>query len=65
MDILQQFLDGFLQFFQYTGFANVTYGHLLMITVGLIFIYLGIAKEYEPLLLVPIGFGLIHGLCAN
>ena len=61
MDFLQHLLDGFLQFFQYTGFANVTYGHILMIAVGIAFIYLGIAKEYEPLLLVPIGFGIIVG----
>ncbi len=50
-----------LQFVQYTAFANFTWGHLVMILVGLFFIYLAIAKEYEPLLLVPIGFGIIIG----
>lgn len=54
-------LDGFNQFFKYTGFANLTYGHLIMIAVGLIFIYLAITKDYEPLLLVPIGFGILIG----
>ncbi len=49
------------QFIQYTSFSNFTWGHLIMICVGLIFIYLAIAKEYEPLLLVPIGFGIIIG----
>ncbi|MHC1704374.1 MAG: sodium ion-translocating decarboxylase subunit beta [Tenuifilaceae bacterium] len=49
------------QFFAYTSFANITWGHIVMICVGLIFIYLAIAKEYEPLLLVPIGFGIIIG----
>lgn len=54
-------MQGLQQFFEFTGFANVTPGHLLMIAIGLIFIYLAIAKEYEPLLLVPIGFGILIG----
>ena len=54
-------MEGIQQFFEFTGFANITAGHLVMITVGIIFIYLAIAKEYEPLLLVPIGFGIIIG----
>ena len=37
------------------------YRYLIMIGVGIIFIYLGIAKNYEPLLLVPIGFGILVG----
>jgi len=49
------------QFMQYTSFANFTWGHIIMICVGLAFIYLAISKEYEPLLLVPIGFGIIVG----
>lgn len=49
------------QFFQYTGFANCTWQHLLMIVIGLTFIYLAIKKEWEPMLLVPIGFGIIVG----
>lgn len=49
------------QFLDYTAFANVTWGHLIMICVGLIFIYLAIAKEFEPMLLIPIGFGMIIG----
>lgn len=58
---LQFVLDNLVQFWSYTAFANVTLGHLVMIAVGLIFIYLAIAKEYEPMLLVPIGFGIILG----
>lgn len=61
MEILQQLADSFTIFFQYTGFANITIGHALMLVIGLVFIYLGIAKEYEPLLLVPIGFGILVG----
>ena len=49
------------EFFGYTSFPNFTWGHLIMILVGLVFIYLAIAKDYEPLLLVPIGFGIIIG----
>lgn len=49
------------QFFTYTAFANFTFGHLIMILVGLVFIYLAIAKEFEPMLLIPIGFGILVG----
>jgi oxaloacetate decarboxylase beta subunit len=49
------------QFLGYTAFANMTFGHVVMILVGLTFIYLAIAKEYEPMLLVPIGFGILVG----
>lgn len=49
------------QFLSYTAAANMTLGHAIMIIVGLIFIYLAIAKEYEPMLLIPIGFGIIVG----
>ena len=48
-------------FLHFTAFANLTVGHLIMIMVGLIFIYLAIAKEFEPMLLVPIGFGILVG----
>ena len=62
---MQQFFDftvhGFDQFMRYTAFANFTLGHLIMIIVALIFLYLAIAKDYEPLLLVPIGFGILIG----
>lgn len=53
--------DQLMQFVGYTAFANFTFGHAIMIMVGLFFIYLAIKKEYEPLLLVPIGFGIIIG----
>lgn len=44
-----------------TGFANLSILNLIMIIVAFIFIYLAIAKDYEPLLLIPIGFGIIVG----
>ncbi len=54
MNILNDFLS-------YSGFANVTWGHVVMIVIGGVLMYLGIAKSYEPLLLVPIGFGVLVG----
>jgi len=53
--------ESLAQFWSYTAFANFTIGHLVMIAIGLFFIYLAIAKEYEPMLLVPIGFGILIG----
>lgn len=62
MEQLFEFMThGFDQFFRYTAFPNFTVGHVVMLIVGLVFIYLAIAKEYEPLLLVPIGFGMLVG----
>lgn len=55
------FIEGLKQFFDYSGFANCELGNLIMIVVGLIFITLAIVKEYEPMLLIPIGFGIILG----
>ena len=49
------------QFLQYTGFANMTWQHLVMIGIGIAFITVAIVKDWEPLLLVPIGFGMIIG----
>ena len=53
--------DSLSQFWQFTGFANMTWQHIVMICIGIVFITLGIVKEWEPLLLVPIGFGIIIG----
>ena len=44
---------------QQTAFFNLTWGNYLMIVIALFFMYLAIAKEYEPLLLVPISFGML------
>lgn len=54
-------MDTFFTFLQQSGFANVTIGNLIMIAIGCIFIGLAIIKDYEPLLLLPIGFGAIIG----
>lgn len=61
MNTLLAISDNLSTFWSYTGMANATPGHLIMIAVGLFFIYLAITKEYEPLLLIPIGFGILIG----
>ncbi len=53
-------LDSML-FFNNSGFAHLEWGNMIMILIGIIFIYLAITKDYEPLLLVPIGFGILIG----
>lgn len=49
------------RFFSYTGFANIAVGNIIMMLVGLFFIFLAIKYEYEPLLLIPIGIGILIG----
>lgn len=48
-------------FWQFTGFANCEYTNLIMLAVGCFFLWLAIKKNFEPLLLVPIGFGMLIG----
>ncbi|MCU7802454.1 MAG: sodium ion-translocating decarboxylase subunit beta [Candidatus Thiodiazotropha sp. (ex Lucinoma annulata)] len=50
---------GFEPLWQSTGIANLEWGQVLMMGVGSLLIYLAIVKKFEPLLLVPIGFGAI------
>jgi oxaloacetate decarboxylase beta subunit len=52
---------GVKQFLSYSGFANATYKHFVMLIVGLIFVFLAIRYDYEPLLLIPIGVGILIG----
>ena len=58
---MQQIIDSLQQFWSFTGFYNCTWQHILMLAVGVLLIALGIVKKWEPLLLVPIGFGIIIG----
>lgn len=56
------FLSGCLaRFWEYTGFVNATPGHIVMLLVGIFFLYLAIKKDFEPMLLIPIGFGILIG----
>ncbi len=54
-------MDILIQFLQNTGFYNIDIKNIVMIAIGCIFIYLAIKKNYEPLLLIPIGFGILIG----
>lgn len=58
---MDQIISSLQQFWQFTGFANVVWQNLVMIAIGIGFITVAILKEWEPLLLVPIGFGMILG----
>ena len=59
--ILSFIAQKFVDFLSYTGFANLEWGNLIMIAVGAFFIWLAIKKDFEPLLLIPIGLGIILG----
>jgi len=61
MNTLLSLTENLQSFWTNTGFANAEIGHIVMIFFGLLFIYLAIKKEYEPLLLIPIGFGILIG----
>lgn len=50
-----------LDFLSTTSFATMDWGNVLMIAIGIVFISLAIIKDYEPLLLLPIGFGIVVG----
>jgi oxaloacetate decarboxylase beta subunit len=56
------FVQSFSNLWLKTGLANFSWQQIVMIPIGLIMIYLAIRKQYEPLLLLPIGFG---GILAN
>mgnify|MGYP000934699698 CR=1 FL=1 len=56
-----QFREGMKKFWMLTGFRNVKLGNLIMILVGILFIFLAIRFEFEPMLLIPIGTGIIIG----
>ena len=58
---MDQIISSLEQFWQFTGFANVAWQNIVMIAIGIAFITVAIIKEWEPLLLVPIGFGMIIG----
>jgi oxaloacetate decarboxylase beta subunit len=52
-------LDRIWEFLNTTGFADLYWGNVVMMMVGGVLIFLAIRKRYEPLLLIPIGFGVI------
>ncbi len=54
-------ISNLTEFWELTGFANATWQHFVMLAVGIFFMYLAIKKNFEPMLLVPIGFGILIG----
>lgn len=61
MSFTEFIVSNFNEFLSYTGFANATWGNIIMIIVGCFFLWLAIKKDFEPLLLVPIGLGIVLG----
>ena len=57
----QDFAEGLYNFIAFTGFKNATRGNIIMILVAFLFIFLAIRFEFEPMLLIPIGTGIIIG----
>jgi carboxybiotin decarboxylase len=55
------FSSGFMEFLNSTGFFQCDFRNIIMILVGITLIYLAVVKKFEPLLLLPIGFGVIVG----
>ncbi len=58
---MENIIANLKEFWGYTGFANFELNYLIMILIGCVFIYLAIKKDWEPMLLVPIGFGILIG----
>ncbi len=54
-------MAGVMNFWEFSGFQNAMWGNIIMIIVGLFFIFLGVKYDYEPLLLIPIGIGILIG----
>jgi oxaloacetate decarboxylase beta subunit len=52
-------MDTLIELLQQSGFANLSLGNWIMYLIGGVLIFLAITKNYEPLLLIPIGFGII------
>ncbi|MCF0173590.1 MAG: sodium ion-translocating decarboxylase subunit beta [Bacteroidales bacterium] len=58
---MENIISNLTTFWHNTGFANCNINYLIMIVVGILFIYVAIKKNWEPMLLVPIGFGILIG----
>ena len=61
MSTRAQLKDGLRKFWILTGFRNCKIGNIIMILVGILFIFLAVRFEFEPMLLIPIGTGIICG----
>ncbi len=66
MGIIDGFLKGIVGLFQSSGLMSLSWENYVMIFVSFILLYLAIAKEYEPLILLPLAFGmLLVNLCPD
>ena len=61
MSTKERLSEGLRNFWLLTGFRNCKIGNIIMILVGILFIFLAIRFEFEPMLLIPIGTGIIVG----
>ena len=61
MTTKERLSEGLHNFWLLTGFRNCKLGNIIMILVGILFIFLAIRFEFEPMLLIPIGTGIIVG----
>ena len=52
-------MDAFVDLYNQSGFAHLTIGNWIMFMIAGVLVYLAITKEYEPLLLIPISFGMV------
>ena len=59
MNFFATFSKSFSGFLQQSGFANLTLSYVIMIAIACLLLYLAIVKDFEPLLLVPIAFGML------
>ncbi|MEE0265731.1 MAG: sodium ion-translocating decarboxylase subunit beta [Acutalibacteraceae bacterium] len=59
MEILQGFLDALVGLYQSSGIATLAWQNYVMILVSIVLLYLAIKKQYEPMLLLPIAFGML------
>ena len=52
-------MEPFLELLKQSGFANLSSGNIVMFVVAGVLVYLAVAKGYEPMLLIPVGFGAV------
>lgn len=57
--MIDNFLNTLLDLWKTSGLSNLTIPHIIMILISFLFMYLAIAKKFEPLLLLPIAFGML------
>lgn len=59
MEILQGFVDAVVGIFNSSGITTLNWQNYVMIGISIVLLYLAIKKQYEPLLLLPIAFGML------